>query len=633
LNQAWKKQQKMNKKTLYISAVTVLLGVQFCFQLVAQNIKPQLQNNTQQQQRLNNERLANEFYRNQEWEKAAEIYQQLFRETNSQHHFTFYLNCLLQLNELDEAEEIIKKYRGTGSYREQANIDLAYIYQLRGNSKRASRMFEKELLNLPPDRNRISVIANTFINRGMPEYALKVYESAAKMEQLDYPFFLESATAYQFAGQHDLMVERLLDHADYNISHLNLVKTRLQNLMMMDVDNSISDMIREKMLLRAQANPSSELFAEMLIWFALQQKEFDLAMIQAIAIDRRFGDKDQRVLELAEISLANQQYEVALNGYNHIVKKGTNGYFYPLGLRGLLTSRFQLAEQNPATGKATYQDMANDINAAFEQLGLNRQTYELSTILASIYAFHLDRQADATQVIERSMQLSLREDETAVLKMQLADILLLKNEVWEATLLYSQIEKAHRNDPIGHEARFRNARLRYYIGEFGWAQTHLDVLKAATSKLIANDALALSLLIRDNLTEDTTGASLRLFAQADLLLYQRNTGKALALLDSLEKKATAAGMLPYILSRKAEIAARQGQFQAADSLYGQLVTNHPESYLADQAIYKRALLNETQLNNPSKARQLFGQLLDKYPASLYTSEARRKYRLLQNGEA
>lgn len=622
----------MKRNALNISVLIVLFGMLFCSQLFAQNIRTLRQNNPEQQQRLNNERLANEFYRNKEWGKAAEIYQQLFRETNAQHHFTFYLNCLLQLDELEEAEKIIKQFSGTGSYREQADIDLAYIYQLKGNNKRAARMFDKVLRDLPPDRNRISMIANTFLNRGMPDYALQVYESAAKMPQLDYPFFLESATAYQFAGQHDLMVERLLDHADYNISHLNLVKTRLQNLMMMDVDNSISDMIREKMLIRAQASPSNELYAEMLIWFALQQKEYDLAMIQAIAIDRRFGDKDQRVLELAEISLANQQYEVALNGYNHIVKKGTNGYFYPMGLRGLLTSRFQIAEQNPATEKATYQDLAKDINTGFEQLGLNRQTYELSAILASIYAFHLDRQAEAIGVIERSMQLPLREDEMAVLKMQLADIQLLQNEVWEATLLYSQIEKAHRNDPIGHEARFRNAKLRYYIGEFTWAQTHLDVLKAATSKLIANDALALSLLIRDNLTEDTTGASLRLFAQADLYLYQRNAGKALDLLDSLEKTVAAAGMLPYILSRKAEIAARQGQYHAADSLYGEIANRFSDSYLADQSIYRSALLNEVQLNNPSKARQLFGQLLDKYPASLYTSEARRKYRLLQNIE-
>jgi hypothetical protein len=623
----------MKKSPYHISVLIVLFGMLAGSQLFAQNIRPQRQNNPEQQQRLNNERLANEFYRNQEWDKAAEIYEQLFRETNAQHHFTFYLNCLLQLDALDEAETIIKQYSGTGSYREQADIDLAHIYQLKGNSKRAARMFEKVLRNLPPDRNRISMIANAFLNRGLPEYALQVYESAANMPQLDYPFYLESATAYQFAGQHDMMVERLLDHANYNLSHLNLVKTRLQNLMMMDVDNSISDMLREKMLLRAQANPSNELYAEMLIWFALQQKEYDLAMIQAIAIDRRFGDKDQRVLELAEISLANQQYEVALNGYKHIVRKGTTGYFYPMGLRGLLTSRFLIAEQNPATEQATYQDLANDINAGFDQLGLNRQTYELSAVLANIYAFHLDRQTEATQVIERSMQLPLREDETAVLKMQLADILLLKDEVWEATLLYSQIEKAHRNNPIGHEARFRNARLRYYIGEFGWAQTHLDVLKAATSKLIANDALALSLLIRDNLTEDTTGASLRLFARADLLLYQRNTNNALDLLDSLEKTVAAAGMLPYILSRKAEIAARKGQYQAADSLYGQLAKRFPDSYLADQAIYKRALLNETQLNSPIQARELFGQLLDKYPASLYTSEARRKYRLLQNIEA
>ncbi len=583
-----------------------------------------------QQQRLNEERLANEFYRNQQWEEAAELYRKLFEQTNAQHHFTFYLNCLLQLGELDEAEKIIKQYGRSGNYQDRTEVDLGHILMLKGQENRARRQFERVLRDLPPERNRIQLVANTFLNRGYPEYALRVYEAAAQMQQLEYPFFLESATAFQFAGNYSMMVERLLDHANYNAGHLNLVKTRLQNLMMIDVDNSISEMMREKLLMRAQANPANELYAEMLIWFALQQKDYDIAMIQAMAIDRRFGDRDQQVLELAEISLANQQFDVALRGFNHIVRKGANTYFYPNALRGALKTRFLVAEENPATDFQVYQSLADDIKQAFERLGLNRETYELSIILSGIYAFHLDRITDATTTIERAMLLPLKDIERSELKMYLADILLLQNEVWEATLLYSQIEKAHRNDPIGHEARFRNARLRYFIGEFAWAQTHLDVLKAATSKLIANDALALSLLIRDNLMEDTTGASLRVFARADLLLYQRKDDKALHLLDSLVRTPRAASMAHHILMRKAEIAARKGEYAMADSLYTSVYERFADSYMADLAIYRSALLNENQLNNLTMARSLFGKLFEKYPASLYTSEARRKYRQLRD---
>ena len=86
----------------------------------------------------------------------------------------------------------------------------------------------------------------------------------------------------------------------------------------------------------------------------------------------------------------------------------------------------------------------------------------------------------------------------AELKLKLADIYLYKDEVWEATLLYSQVDKSMKEEPLGHEARFKNAQLRYFIGEYEWAESQLKVLKAATSKLIANDAMTLSLVIKDN---------------------------------------------------------------------------------------------------------------------------------------
>ena len=75
----------------------------------------------------------------------------------------------------------------------------------------------------------------------------------------------------------------------------------------------------------------------------------------------------------------------------------------------------------------------------------------------------------------------------------------LENNIWEASLMYMQIEKEFKNDPLGHLAKFKNAQVYYFSGEYDWCQAQLDILKASTSKLIANDALELSVLITDNL--------------------------------------------------------------------------------------------------------------------------------------
>jgi tetratricopeptide (TPR) repeat protein len=129
--------------------------------------------------------------------------------------------------------------------------------------------------------------------------------------------------------------------------------------------------------------------------------------------------------------------------------------------------------------------------------------------------------------------------------------------------------------------------------------------------------------------EDTTGYSLRQFSKADLLLYQRKAEQALLKLDSLARTPVAVGILDHILMRKAEIYARRGDAEYADSLYREVFTRFPKSYVADLAIYKSALINEKQLNNPEKARERFGILFDQYPASLYAAEARRKYRQMR----
>ena len=89
-------------------------------------------------------------------------------------------------------------------------------------------------------------------------------------------------------------------------------------------------------------------------------------------------------------------------------------------------------------------------------------------------------------------------------------------------LLYSQVDKEFKDDLLGQQARFRNAKLSYYAGDFQWAQAQFDVLKASTSKLIANDALDLSIFIMDNLGLDTTSRALMLYSQADLLVFQNN---------------------------------------------------------------------------------------------------------------
>lgn len=262
------------------------------------------------------------------------------------------------------------------------------------------------------------------------------------------------------------------------------------------------------------------------------------------------------------------------------------------------------------------------------ELGINDKTIPILIIRAEILAFKLDDNEKAITLLNDALTLNLSKLNKAKLKMKLADIYLFKEEVWEATLLYSQIDKSMKEEPIGHEARFKNAQLRYYIGEFDWALSVLNILKSSTSKLIANDAMTLSLVISDNLEYDTI--ALQRLAKADFYIYQKRYEIANQMLDSINIYNPNEVSMPYLLMRKAQIAVENQEYNLADSLYKRVYQGYADSYMADDALMKDAVLLERFLDNKEEAMECYAKIIDEYTASVYVAQARNAYRRLRD---
>jgi outer membrane protein assembly factor BamD (BamD/ComL family) len=195
--------------------------------------------------------------------------------------------------------------------------------------------------------------------------------------------------------------------------------------------------------------------------------------------------------------------------------------------------------------------------------------------------------------------------------------------------MYAQVDRAFKNDPLGQEAKFRAARLDYFRGDFLWAQAQLDVLKSATSQLIANDALSLSLLISDNIGADSSEEELTMYSHADLLSYQNKNDLALVTLDSLQTMFPDHSLIDDVWYKEAQIYDVKRNFAMEDSLLKKIVEKYADGVLADDALFDRAELYERKLNDKSKAMELYQDLLTKFPGSLYCVEARKRYRSLR----
>lgn len=274
--------------------------------------------------------------------------------------------------------------------------------------------------------------------------------------------------------------------------------------------------------------------------------------------------------------------------------------------------------------------LENDYMFLLDEFGRNSGTAFAIRQLANLQAYYLSKPENAVTALENLLALSgLPPSTIATVKLELGDIYILTGEVWEAALIYGQVEKQFANEPSGQEAKFKNARLSYFQGDFMWAKAQLDVLKASTSQLYANDALNLRLLISDNLQNETDTNALKIYARSDLATFKNLSEKALSTLDSIEKQFPANSLADDILMAKAKIFTKQNRLTEAAEQFQKIIKDYSFDLWADDALFELAEIYETKLNDPLKAKDLYQKIITDFPGSLYVIEARKRFRTLR----
>lgn len=588
-----------------------------CFFASLQIIDAQNVNN----QKKLDERLAREFYFKKDYEKAGDIYKGLYDKYKQANHFTQYADCLILTGDYETAEKAYRTFLKNNPKNWKSHVDLAYVYSQQGDNQKAVKYLNKVIKDVPDTKNAIVEVTNLLRNRNFNDIALTLFDRGAKNPNVNYNFYLEKAYTYNSMLDFENATECYLLYLKENPEQYEMVKNRLRVMMMYDINGNVDDVVRMALLRKTQEDPENEAFSSLLMWYSLQQQDYELALMLLKSLDKRGkGDYENDIVYVAQIASDNRQYDIAIEAYDYVLKKADAGVFYVQATVGFIKNSYEKAVAEGNRDKKFYEHLSSKIDAAFEKIGYSNDMMPLVLVQADILAFELGRYDDAKALLINK--------QNAELKMKLADICLLTDDVWEATLLYSQVEKSMKNEPIAHEARYKNAQLRYFIGEFEWAQAALKVLTAATSKLVANDAMTLSLTISDNLDYDTI--ALKRLAKADYYIYQHKYEPANQMLDSVVAYNPNEVSLPSAFYRKAKIAMNAGDYELADSLYKRVYEGYADSYIADEALVEDALLLENQLNRKEDAMECYSKLFDYYTASVYVAQARKSYRRLRD---
>ena len=575
-------------------------------------------------QNQNDPLLAQQFYRNGEYDKALSLYEQLYKSKNGANIFyNDYLNTLLKLKQYDEAEKIInKRIKENPSFK----LDLGKLYQEKGDLPAANKIYDGILQNMPSDQFEITEIANSFYEAGNYDYAIKAFLNGRKTLKDDEIFTFELINLYRFKRIKDGLIVELLKIIENQPQYLQLAKSSISRTFETGEDYNN---LKSQLLKKIQKDPENTNYIDLLAWQFIQQKQFDLALVQIIALDRRTNDTGGKVYALGTLLTENEAYDAANKAFDYLISKGNQSeYFIVAKIASLKNKNEQISKGNSSI--AEIKSLANAYEQLLQEYGKKANTIYVMRQLASLKAFKLNQLSAAQTILEEALAIpGVRDQTLAEVKLDLADIYVLNNDRWEAALLYGQVEKSFSNEPLGQEAKFKNAKLSFYNGDFSWAKAQLDVLKASTSQLIANDALDLSLLLQDNLAFDTTGNALKMYAKADLLQFKNQLDESLTLLDSINIAFPNNDLADDILQSKSKIYIKKSDYKKTSEILNELIEKYSFSIWADDALFTLAMLEEEKLDDKVNAQKHYEKLMTDFPGSLFVIEARKRFRNLR----
>ncbi|MFC5412318.1 tetratricopeptide repeat protein [Larkinella bovis] len=571
--------------------------------------------------------LADEYFKKGEFDKAYTIYQKLMKTGVSKQVVSRYIESAIKLNKSSDAEKVMRRMVKSEDKNPYMLLQAGILEESRNDSAKAEVYFNKAMSVAGGSINGLPELAQDFAERNKQDWAIKALKKGREQSREPLAYAGELARLYGAVGKKEDMVNELL--------HWGLIPGNRDNVQAILQDNlkdNDQKMLETVLYKKVQESPNEMFYTEMLVWYLTQKKEFYKAFIQERALDKRLKLTGVRVYDLGAVALQNKDYKNAAAMFEYVAKEYPQGQLYAFARRLVIKAREEQVKNTYPVDNLEIRKLIADYQKMFQELGKNNRTLEALRSTANLYAFYLDEKDTALAILQLATEIS-KNEKTFIdrCKLDMGDIYLLKGEPWEATLLYSQVEKSQKEELLGYEAKLRNARLHYFKGDFELSKEVLDILKQATSREIANDAGALSLLIMDNtgMDGDSNETAMKQFASIELMLFQNKVDSAALALSEMYATYKDHSLADNILWLRANTLIKQNKVEEALKDLEQITANYGEDVLGDDALFLTAKTYEENKKDKTKAMELYNQLLQKYPGSIFGAEARKRFRALR----
>jgi len=576
-------------------------------------------------QSAEDERIAIQFFQLREYDKAEVLLKKQF-EINPSKSYDYLFTTYIRLKKYEEAIAITKTMlKGAQSKNIDYRFKLGYAYHKNNDSINAKKEWLQTNELISDNEFQALSIINQYTELrqwNMAEAAILRFQSKANnKDALSSQLLNVYLSQKKYNDAVDLAIHFIDKTEDNSVGMLSSFQFLTENVEAMHI-------LEKKIYSRLSANPNSEKWNGIAMWLSINLKDYEQALMLAKSFEKRNNSKGDQVFQIAEIAYNEEEYDVAIDGFGYLSDM-VGSPLSKLGYEKKIKSIYVKIQKSFSQDSSSISQLNQAFLNYFSKYNFDHSTTEIQLLYADFNVKYLHRLDNAMVILKKMLDLPLlAKHYRSRGKIDLGDIKLYMNDIWEASLLYGQVDKDENDSPLGEEARFKNSKIFYFNGDYELASELLTILKSSTTELIANDALYLAVFIQDNLDGDTLEMAMKDISSAELFFYQNKEKEAFELINSVQKIFPRSSLIDDILMLEANYALKKGNFTEASSKFKQIVEKYPSSILADKALYELSKIEEKNKNS-AVAIEGYLKLLTKYKDSVYTADARKRLRHLR----
>lgn len=597
----------------FIKLTILFLSAGFFAAVLAQSkIDQEARRQAMERQQL---RQAQSYQRTNQHQNAILVLRALY--ANNPGNVQYYqelLESYLQLSMTDEALQLIQQQKTAASPHFRYDIDYGQVLIKEGKKEEALRLWEKTIKANSNDIGAYTMVAGVLSANRMYEEAADIYKRAYANHP-DKIYLLKAlADFYQTRMQYYRSLEYYLE---YLRKDPNNYQTVIQQVLSFDLEEPQADSLNQLLAKEIQKYPDIPELQLVSAKFFQKYQRFNESL-QIYSKLENDNSQGKYFIEFARAVQADSLYRLALDAYNNLITRFPQSRYLLAAYLGAAKCNLEIAREKNDAGYARQAiDMIRKVKDTYPN---HPEIANLSLLEGDIYRqyfFDIDRAIEIYRQVSGEFAKDIEIRERAYLNA--GECYIIRGDMAEAVSFLNKVNTSRDQT----RAQFFLAKIDFYQGNFSEAREHLNriIQTEGLSGSITNDALDLLTLLG---FAQTAPEALKLYAEADLLLFQQKKSEAVNRLQSALEKPAPPHFRSKMIFEAARLSAEIGEYAEALEYCNRVLENQSLALYGDEALFMMANIVDYQLKDMPSAFSLYDRLLTDFPESQFAISARER---------